>query len=472
MSKPMAHSRPSNGLSVNTRTPSFPSVPGGLVMRGLTGGAPSPSTIFPRPASPSSQQRSSPTVSRASKRGSFAGEEKSASPEDAIYKLVRNFPSDVQHDILTHANFLAASVKTSNLVIQKQRVELAEILESRERLQEELALIEQANEVYRGRISDLERKCATFKDYADERLVAAIKKQNAMDKVNETNRLLVETLDAFGSPAGKVIAGLVNRPLERDGEGEGEPTVQPTQGNAVSQSIGTGATDAVTGEVIDGNDKTETLNHSSDHQDDPNAISSSAANTPSAHHRVVKGLRPQTADVHSTSRLSRAPPGARASSAGPHGRDHSRSHSPNRGGTGGVTFMSDDQVDTKKLARLRDVKKISEGTRDELTRVALLKMTRERSKLTKRIGVLEGMIKDLHGKLTAAELKIRTLQIELAEFRGTDNGMEFAVSFSGVEKVWSNNVSFGPMDELFKVSLYGKKTKKKSRYHKTYILSF
>ena len=51
------------------------------------------------------------------------------------------------------------------------------------------------------------------------------------------------------------------------------------------------------------------------------------------------------------------------------------------------------------------------------------------------------------------EQKIRHLQIELAEYRGHSDGIEFAATFHGKQPVWVKEKTFGPMDELFKTMI-------------------
>ena len=89
----------------------------------------------------------------------------------------------------------------------------------------------------------------------------------------------------------------------------------------------------------------------------------------------------------------------------------------------------------------------------EKLRHALLRMTRDKYRSGKREKILNTHIDNLKIEIKELEQKIRHLQIELAEFRGHSEGIEFAATFHGKQPVWHKEKTFGPMDELFKTMI-------------------
>ena len=89
----------------------------------------------------------------------------------------------------------------------------------------------------------------------------------------------------------------------------------------------------------------------------------------------------------------------------------------------------------------------------EKLRNALLRMTRDKYRAEKRELILNKHIDNLKAEGKDLSSKIRHLQIELAEFRGHGEGIEFASTFKGNAPVWVKEKTFGPMDELFKTMI-------------------
>jgi hypothetical protein len=87
----------------------------------------------------------------------------------------------------------------------------------------------------------------------------------------------------------------------------------------------------------------------------------------------------------------------------------------------------------------------------EKLRNALLRMTRDKYRAEKREKILNKHIDNLKAEGKELSSKIRHLQIELAEYRGHSEGIEFASTFKGNAPVWVKEKSFGPMDEVREV---------------------
>lgn len=96
---------------------------------------------------------------------------------------------------------------------------------------------------------------------------------------------------------------------------------------------------------------------------------------------------------------------------------------------------------------------IDPSMKDEKLRNSLLKMSRDKYRMAKKVEILGNEVEILKTKLDMSELKCRHLQIDLAEVRGTDDTAPLALSFVGTSQPYAKVKDFGPVDEIFKVSL-------------------
>ena len=95
---------------------------------------------------------------------------------------------------------------------------------------------------------------------------------------------------------------------------------------------------------------------------------------------------------------------------------------------------------------------IDPSMKDEKLRNSLLKMSRDKYRMAKKVEILGNEVEILKTKLDMSELKCRHLQIDLAEVRGTDDTAPLALSFEGTSQPYAKAKDFGPVDEIFKVS--------------------
>ena len=108
------------------------------------------------------------------------------------------------------------------------------------------------------------------------------------------------------------------------------------------------------------------------------------------------------------------------------------------------------QLDSPNKGTFRN---LPESHMIEKLRHALLRMSRDKYRSEKREKILNKHIDNLKAEIKELSSKIRHLQIELAEFRGHSERIEFAATFHGKQPVWKKEKPFGPMDELFKTMI-------------------
>lgn len=84
-------------------------------------------------------------------------------------------------------------------------------------------------------------------------------------------------------------------------------------------------------------------------------------------------------------------------------------------------------------------------------RNAMLKLTREKYRFTKKVEILGNEVDDLKAKLKLSDLKCRHLQINLAEYTGTDSSNDFFNGIAAAQTLQTKMKDFGPRDDLFRV---------------------
>lgn len=84
-------------------------------------------------------------------------------------------------------------------------------------------------------------------------------------------------------------------------------------------------------------------------------------------------------------------------------------------------------------------------------RNAMLKLTREKYRFTKKVEILGNEVDDLKAKLKLSDLKCRHLQINLAEYTGTDSSNDFFNGVAAAQTLQTKMRDFGPRDDLFRV---------------------
>jgi len=182
---------------------------------------------------------------------------------------------------------------------------------------------------------------------------------------------------------------------------------------------------------------------------------------------VVDRPRPSTTDGRGRASASSATGKAAADPFGGTGRtDLSRSTSPGPHSDGEDDYVRTQAISHRALyARFSSPKddyilppsthpingtyrNPPDGHLIEKLRYALLRLTRDKYRSGKREKILNEHIGTLKTEIKELEHKIRHLQIELAEYRGHSDGIEFAATFHGKQPVWAKEKTFGPMDEV------------------------
>lgn len=313
-----------------------------------------------------------------------------------IERLVLFLPAELKADIIDFMTEMISSVKRLETVIESQKVLLKETVVAHEKKSKLLDASERSCEVYRGRVTDVEDKYATLVDVMDSKEKHSSKTQMAISRLNKANLTLTQALNSIRSSKASEIVSK----------------------NSYVKNRSDDKTDRISD--TDSNDEDSML--FADGKDCSNLLNS------------LLHLESETAPTSPASQcIGRF-------SAGPKKVENTPS----------MTLNSTATTNTESRRGIMRERKTSLMKGEDM-RNAMLKLTREKYRFTKKVEILGNEVEDLKAKLKLADLKCRHLQINLTEFTGTDSGNDFFFDVNAAHTLQTKTKDFGPQDDLFRV---------------------
>ena len=120
-----------------------------------------------------------------------------SSPEKIIEKLISTLPTDTKEHILSLINVLSSSAKMAIRTADRQKSDYVEIKKKYDMVKSELDTANQAAVVYRMRIKELEGRSLALNDVINSKTQVSLQKQASINMLFETNRLLVDSIEAL-----------------------------------------------------------------------------------------------------------------------------------------------------------------------------------------------------------------------------------------------------------------------------------
>ena len=326
-------------------------------------------------------------------------------PQRLIEKLLCRLPDDVKSNIIEVVSAMSSSIKRLETTVDNQRAELRDTKEAHDQKKNELLISVRNCEVYRGRISDMEEKNATLVDAMSVKDKRSSKTQLAISRLNDTNLTLKDALF------------LIDVDLTKRSPHQKE-MLSSARNRHQNNQWDTNDTDC---DITD--DDCTLWFTKSKGKGDPSDCD------------FGYGSPPRLATVASTSPL---PPEKTKSDR----KNYEKSTYAQMSQSG----FPDEEIGRKIMNERR-----SSEMKGENMRNTMLKLSREKYRYTKKLEILSNEVEELKTKLKLSELKCRHLQINLAEFTGTDRDNDFSFNVTAAHALLAKSKDFGPQDDLFRV---------------------
>jgi hypothetical protein len=307
----------------------------------------------------------------------------------SIERLLLHVPSELKANIIEFMSEMTSSVKRLETVVESQIMLLKETISAHER--KELDASERNCEVYRGRIADVEDKYSTLADVMDSKDKHSSKTQMAISRLNMANLTLTQALNSIQSS--KVNEAILKRSHVKTRNDHKILEIDPMDDDSLWLTHGKDGA-----EIFDRALQLET--------------SSSSPASP-----CVGKFSPGPKKIESSPCMT-------------------------------ISNAVEANIESKH-SNMRERK--SSLMKGEDMRNAMLKLTREKYRFTKKVEILGNEVDDLKAKLKLSDLKCRHLQINLAEYTGTDSSNDFFNGVAAAQALQTKTKDFGPRDDLFKV---------------------
>jgi hypothetical protein len=309
----------------------------------------------------------------------------------SIERQLLHLPSELKANIIEFMSEMTSSVKRLETVIESQKMLLKETTSAHERKCKELVASERNCEVYRGRIADVEDKYSTLADVMESKDKHSSKTQMAISRLNKANLTLTQALNSIQSSKAHETIFKSSHVKSRNDDKILE--VEPTDVDSIWLTHGKDG-----GELFDGASEVE--------------------------------ISPSSPSSLCVGKFSTGPKKMESSPC--------------------MTMSSavEANIDSRH-SNMRGRK--SSLMKGEDMRNAMLKLTREKYRFTKKVEILGNEVDDLLAKLKLSDLKCRHLQINLAEYTGTDSSNDFFNGVAAAQAVQTKTKDFGPQDDLFRV---------------------
>lgn len=306
----------------------------------------------------------------------------------SIERLLLHLPPELKSNIIDFMSEMTSSVKRLETVIKSQKLLLKETISAHDRKCKELDTSERNCEVYRGRIADAEDKYSTLADVMDSKDKHSSKTQMAISRLNKANLTLTQALNSIQSSR-------TNEAIFKNSH------LKNRNDDKILESDPT-------------DDDSMWLTHGKDGCDTFDGVLQLEASPSSPASQCLGKFNPGPRKIESS-------PNMTLNSA-----NHESRHSNMR---------------ERKTSLMRG----------EDMRNAMLKLTREKYRFTKKVEILGNEVDDLKAKLKLSDLKCRHLQINLAEYTGTDSSNDFFNGVAAAQALQTKTKDFGPRDDLFRV---------------------
>jgi hypothetical protein len=310
----------------------------------------------------------------------------------SIERQLLHLPSELKANIIEFMSEMTSSVKRLETVIESQKMLLKETISAHEGKRKELDASERNCEVYRGRIADVEDKYSTLADVMDSKDKHSSKTQMAISRLNRANLTLTQALNSIQSSKAHETIKLMSCHVKNRNDDK-ILEVDPTDVDSIWLTHGKDG-----GELFDGASKVE--------------------------------ISPSSPTSLCVGKFSTGPKKIESSPC--------------------MTMSSAVAANIESRHSNMRVRK-SSLMKGEDMRNAMLKLTREKYRFTKKVEILGNEVDDLKAKLKLSDLKCRHLQINLAEYTGTDSSNDFFNGVAAAQAVQTKTKGFGPQDDLFRV---------------------